>query len=383
MADSSQIQHLIQRYGTREELVKKGVWRGDLYSAAEVRFLDRGWCWKTLLLTGEDGLLVTKVAEVPDNTVLDDAPLHRNKLQSRVRTLTPERTNTHPLVQSDEDRNNEDRLKEKISLHDTLEIIRLDISRLLLDPMFESVECKAEMTQILYNYVVHNHTSYKQGYHELCGAVYMQMAGEECGARKLNTLNIFNKLMKRVRPVFYEETALLHFSQVKFDRIFKLTMPKLHHLLTVHHGLDNAVWLIRWTRLLFLREFDLNYVLKVWDHLLTFVIPLDDLIACCVVVLLIALTRDLYSCEDQGEVISILLHYPSDKLIDCVELMKNSASLYELYVTKQHQDMKALGDNLCRIHNRQWYDKQAQVSDQNRLRLEERLKRRVGQRLKR
>ncbi|SCU86795.1 LAME_0D07690g1_1 [Lachancea meyersii CBS 8951] len=387
MADSNLIQHLVQRYGTREDLTRRGIWRGDLYNAEESRFLDRGWCWKTLLLRGEDELLVTELAPVPEKAAIEEAQLHPDRTQSRLRNLTPERARTHPLMHGEDEANlgnqdAEDRLKEKISVQETLQIVRLDISRLLLHPMFESTECKAEMVQILYNYVMHNQISYKQGYHELCGAVYMQMANESCETRKLNTLNIFNKLMERARPVFYEEAALLDFAHFKFDRILKLTMPKLHHLLTKHHGLDNAVWLIRWTRLLFLREFDLNYVLKVWDHLLTFVIPLEDLVACCIVVLLIAIARDLYSCEDQGEVISILLHYPSDKLIDCVELMNKSAGLYELYVTKQYADMKGLGENLCKVHNRQWYDKQTQVADQNRLRLEERLKRRIGQRLR-
>ncbi|SCV05527.1 LANO_0H09450g1_1 [Lachancea nothofagi CBS 11611] len=386
MENSSKVEHLIKRYGTREELAKHGVWRGELYRAEESSFMDRGWCWKTLLLGDGDEPLVTDLAIVPENS-LASSPVHSATRQYGIRNLTSERASTHPLMTIDDAAHtiskdgDDDRLKEKVSVQETLDIIELDVSRLLLDPIFESAECKKEMVEILYNYVLYNQTSYKQGYHELCGAVYMQMFREVPDTRKLNTLNIFNKLMKRARSVFYEEAALLQFAEFKFDRIFRITVPKLHHLLTKHHGLDNAVWLIRWTRLLFLREFDLNYVLRIWDHLLTFMIPLEDLVACCIVVLLIAITRDLYACEDQGEVIGLLLHYPSHRLIDCVELMKQSASLYELYVTKQFSDMEGLGENLCKVHNRQWYDKQTQVVDHNRLRLEERLKRRVGLRL--
>ncbi|KAM3160684.1 Rab-GAP TBC domain-containing protein [Lachancea thermotolerans] len=375
MERSGKIEHLVQRYGTREELIKRGVWRGELYRAEEATFLDRGWCWKTLLLDREDELLVTELVPVPTNFE-DTGCNYAEAGRLGVRKLTTELVQDHPLMEED------DRLKESISVEETLDIVRLDISRLLLDPVFSDPECKAEMVQILYNYVAHNHTSYKQGYHELCGAVYLQMLEEEGETRKLNTLNIFNKLMAQVRPVFYEETALLQFSKQKFDAVFKLTAPMLRHLLTAHHGLDHAVWLIRWTRLLFLREFDIAYVLRIWDHLLTFTVPVQDLVACCTVVLLIAVTQDLYACEDQGEVISILLHYPQDKLINCVDLMKHSASLYELYVTRQYSDMRGLGENLCKVYNRSWYEKQTQVADHNRLRLEERLKRRVEQRLR-
>ena len=67
METSGKIEHAIKRYGTREELAKRGVWRGDLYRAEEARFLDRGWCWKTLLLGDEDELLATELEEVPAN----------------------------------------------------------------------------------------------------------------------------------------------------------------------------------------------------------------------------------------------------------------------------------------------------------------------------
>lgn len=219
METSGKIEHAIKRYGTREELAKRGVWRGDLYRAEEARFLDRGWCWKTLLLGDEDELLATELEEVPANPQeSEEKTLVAGKLG--VRQLTKEVVQDHPLADFQDD--TDDRLKDKITMRETLDIINLDVSRLLLDPVFSSETSKAEMVQILYNYVMQNRTSYKQGYHELCGAVYLQMLGESADTRKLNTLNIFNKLMYRVRPVFYEETALLHFSEHKFNHIFKL-----------------------------------------------------------------------------------------------------------------------------------------------------------------
>lgn len=370
---SGKIEHLVKQYRTREELSQRGVWRGELYRPEELRYFERGWCWKTLLL-GEEDDLVTNLESVQ----IGDEPVRERDSREMpgVRRLTPVTAISHPLEVDD------DPLKENIPLEDTLDIVRLDVDRLLLDPVFANEATKEEMIKILYNYVLENETSYKQGYHEICGAVYLQMRKEDAEARTVNTFNIFNKLMSRVRPVFYEEEALLKWSRERFDAIFKCTAPKLYELLVKHHGMDNTVWLIRWSRLLFLRELELGYALRIWDHLLTFSYPLADLVACTIVVMLIVISQELHTCEDQGEVISLLLHYPPEKLIDCTDLMKYSASLYELFASRQYEDMYGVGQTLSKIYNHDWYDKIAAVPDQNRLRLEERLKRRVEMRLK-
>ncbi|SCU86637.1 LAMI_0D02982g1_1 [Lachancea mirantina] len=380
---SGKIEHLVKRYCTREELSNRGVWRGELYKASEWPFFERGWCWKTLLLGEEDGLL-TRLEPV---ALVESEISGWNATESSgLRRLTPVVADNHPLelcnpTQANDSREEDDRFKEKLSMMETLEIIELDVRRLLLDKIFAHEQVKSHMVQILYNYVVENNTSYKQGYHELCGAVYLQMLSDEPEMRVVNTFNIFNKLMVRIRPVFYEEKALIAWSKDVFDTILKLTIPRLHTLLTDHHKVDSTLWLIRWTRLLFLRELDLSYALRIWDHILTFTYPVPDLIACVIVVMLIAISQELHSCEDQGDIISLLLHYPSDRQINCVDLMKHSANLYELYSTHQFQEMPGFGEIICRTYNREWYDKSAQIKDPNRLRLEERLKRRVEWRL--
>lgn len=366
---SSKIQHLVERYQSRDRLSRQGVWKGELYTPQEIPFLHRGWCWRTLLLSDEDELIVS-LEVVPDTEELESRRNSPVKPTTHgIRRLTPVMAESHPLTL-------EDPLKEQIPMDETLDIISLDLERLLIDDIFSKESVKNEMKRILYNYVIYNNTSYKQGYHELCGTIYLQMQGNGQDEVMVNTFNIFNKLMKHVQPVFYTEGKLIEWCRNTFGSILKHTSPKLHDLLVKHHRMDNTIWLIRWTRLLLLREFDMDYVLKIWDHLLTFQYPIEGLMACMIVVLLIVVSQELHCCEDQGDLISILLHYPREKAIDVVELLKYSGNLYELWASKQFEDMKGVGDTLCKIYSREWYEK-CQGIDVNRLRLEERLRKRV------
>lgn len=374
MAD--RVQYLISKYHTKHKLSSDGVWKGKLYESNEIQFFNRGWCWKTLMLFDEDDFndYWSSLDPIPQN--LKDYVVNKriNFASNNLRQLTP-----IDITDDQQSSDYDDPLKEKIPISETLNIIDLDLKRLIIDPCLQSPELSNELKLILFNFINKTNFPYKQGYHEICGVIFLQLINDE--NRSINTLNIFQKFMKTIIPSFYLEENLIKWTNNVFNKILKVTCPYIHQLLVEYHGLDNSIWLIRWTRLIFLREFDISYTLMIWDHLMTMKFYTETLIACIITICLILISQELFSCEDHGDLLSLLLHYPTEKTINCVKLLKHASNLSDLFQNGQFDDMEIIGDTILKIHNPSWFEN-ARHLEFNRLRLQERLRTKVEWKLK-
>lgn len=403
-------QIVFDKYGSREQLIQQGIWRGEIYSNRLLNDSSRGWLWKTIVLHGDvidevndstfnDQMIANSLVPVPiitrDN---ENVPIVDNaeditvlkKKTKGIRRLTPMQVDEHPLhinnndYEAGNERNEQNTQKRAnaeddegitMTLSDTLDIIDLDLSRLLLDPIFQENKIHLQLRQILYNYMLilqknddnNNNTivkinkNYQQGFHELLGLIYLQLYNDSTKKNEItmmnNVLNIYIKLMRQIVPTFYTRSALLNWESSKFEPILKICSSKLYEkLYLTNNSFSNLIWLIRWTRLIFIRELPMDYVLIIWDHILTFQYPIDTFIICLVVTLLLNIFEDLVKEFDEDdeadELIEKLLHFKTaagTKLISCVEICKIAGNLCELYSCENFEDMKCICDTFVRV----------------------------------
>ncbi|CAL9735021.1 GTPase-activating protein Gyp6p [Monosporozyma servazzii] len=461
---SDLLQAVIHKYTNRDQLIQEGIWRGDIYGAVSgstPKRLDRctrGWIWRTLVLqsmedTNNQTLNMKNVDLVPVPMVsvtsysgthlqenLPVKPVHEHGYHSRVnslenpirklsqgiRKLTPKETYTHPLRQSNQHGSNTNRKDEHLGfdnltenmedmddindgmvLKDTLEIIDLDLSRLIIDDIFRDPRIHAEMRQIMFSYLVHlslqrnpiNSKSdlkdrkfyYKQGFHELLGMLFLQLYDPinnmASKSYMRNTLFIFERLMNQIEPTFYCEKSLIHWESTIFAQMLKVCAPKLYKLFYSKdsHGKlinkhSNMIWLIRWTRLLFMRELPRESVYIIWDHILTFTFPLKTLISSIIIMIILQLNDILLACnggDDMDDLMEIMLHIkdqPNIINLNPVELCKVAGNLTEMWHLENYNDMKLMVDKYLNPIKR---------IDPHRKRMEDKLRLKVQQSLSR
>ncbi|CCF59770.1 hypothetical protein KAFR_0H03600 [Kazachstania africana CBS 2517] len=409
------VQRIIKKYSTREQLIANGVWKNELYTFSNDQILSRkarGWLWKSLLLHVDEGDYNDvrhedyELIAIPDisaeKTATDDATVgsvsqHRGtsrvptglkKITNGIKKLTPREVHTHPL-HSAEDPNGNDG---DMSLEDTLEIIDLDLSRLLLDEIFQKSEVHSQMKQIMLSYLVLSNRSglplteqrfsYKQGYHEILGVIYLQLhslVSSHANTSKA-TLVIYSKLMNQLAPTFYNETNLLNWEKNYFIPILQVVSPSLYTIfynkrLNAH---SNLIWLIRWTRLLFIRELSMNDSLILWDHILTFNYQLKILMTCIIIMLLTNVHDEISMIDshDNDDLIEFMLHFKDDyakKKIDILSICKISGTLCELWSYKNLNGMKSIVTDFMKANNKS--------IDPNRQRIENKLRQRVARSL--
>ena len=429
-------QRVIQLYPTREQLIQQGIWDGKLYSQGDstpgngannttidIDSNDRAWVWRTLLLNPEDdavegqrfitqdtilsSALSTLIpvpmmssgsndesqgeSIVPRNTVL--RPL--KALGNGIRKLTPRETSVHPLdaPEVDDANNGSDA---GMSLADTLEIIDLDLSRLMLSDIFQEPHVHALMRKLMFNYLLleNKHSSsavsmpadkqtyhYRQGYHETLGVIFLQFSSSSTPMTDENirfVLFIFAKLMQPLAHHFYNEQNLLHWEEHTFSRMLRLASPQLYAAFYPAAGMPhNLIWLIRGTRLLFLRELTMQQTLVVWDHALTFTYPVKTFVAAVIVSILASQRRELVATlqenEDSDDLIEYMLQFGRDegersgKQLDIVGICGLARKLCDAWECGQFKELR---------HSCDAYVQRVEM-DPNRQRLEDRLRQRV------
>ncbi|KAK5780289.1 hypothetical protein RI543_002328 [Arxiozyma heterogenica] len=461
----------------------------------------RGWIWKTLVLTvlenetnflnagylnnNIDLLLVPIISSnySSNNTNthsitttnhhkrISSLELPIKKLSQGIRRLTPHETYIHPLRQSSNqhhhhdhnynsnrihsihqyDNHDDDDETDSLNLQETLEIIDLDLSRLIIDDIFREPKVNAEMRQILFNYLVHlslqknnnsthiittgntshcgiggtlnninvsinnnNHNMkydhldlyslkyyYKQGFHEILGLIFLQIYDPVTTNKESymkNTLVVFETLMNQIEPIFYNEANLIQWEETIFARMLEQCSPKIYKLFynetntatTENNDITrnrhfNMIWLIRWTRLLFLRELPMEKVYIIWDHLLTFTFPIKIYMASLIVMIILHLNDILLSevddeeCVDSDDLIEIMLHIKEQPCIinlNPVKVCKLAGSLTQIWYSQNFDNIKSL--IIDKITKKQ----QPSKIDPYRRRMEEKLRQRVQQSLK-
>lgn len=229
---------------------------------------------------------------------------------------------------------------------DLLTIIIMDIDRLFPGEWFYSnsnplsLVHKQTLVEVLYIWAKCNpRVGYKQGIHEILGLLYMNLHHESIVIPKTNSLShqeltilnlfnskymshdlftIFNKfiLESRIIDKFYETEDSLWKSIEYFNMKLMKIDQLIHYTLINKLRLESQLWIIRYLRLLLLRELvDLDAVSLLWDKIIATptsnnrIVPVPEFITFMIIQLLLQIKTQLIT-GDFSETMSLLLHYP-------------------------------------------------------------------------
>lgn len=423
MSDLSQL--IIDKYKTRDQLINSGIWQNEIYQTSSIiNTSNRSWIWKILLLHSEnqndsgntnkymtsDDILMDSLYSLVSVPLLstkqpeeDQSPKQKNLFNplkhiinnhtynKGIRKLTPNETHSHPLLSSNPDSSTENSttVEEGMNINDTLEIIDLDLSRLIVSPIFQDPMIHSLMRKIMFNYLLISNNNnnddimkqkyyYRQGFHEILAIIFLQFYEPHTKITDEQIkfiLFIFIKLMDPLRLSFYQESQLLVWQQSYFIRILKLCDLELYTILYGDSSINNhnLIWLIRWTRLLFLRELPMNDCLVIWDHILTFSYPMEVMVACLVISILVVVRRDLIKIDqndqmDNDDIIEYLLRFDKNQYsLNILKICQLSGLLCEAWESGHWKDLHKIVLNHIRIND----------IDPNRKRLEDKLRKRV------
>ncbi|GME93098.1 unnamed protein product [[Candida] boidinii] len=254
----------------------------------------------------------------------------------------------------------------------TLETLIADVDRLfpqLPDCFINKRHNKIKVIEILYIWWKLNGGIYQQGIHELVGLIFIHVKNESVhpaniSKRKVgasegsnvelsplekeivefadsnyvchDVFNIFNRFINLVVDKYYSETSLLQES-IKFDIILH-QLDKFQYILFKNRlKIDSTIFLLRYYRLLFIRELGLNSTVLLWDKLMAFgylnkqngdtQLNLTPLLPYITILLLSKIkAKTIYS--DYGETLFMLLHYPikPDTIHNLSQTMNKSAT---------------------------------------------------------
>lgn len=401
---SDALADIIERYSTCEQLIQDGIWQGSIYDREEIVPREaRAWIWKTITNDFRPKVLLVSV---PANHTALETPTNfkSSKVdpQNNLRKLTPNWVSTnsqHPLVTTNPE---QDVMANStfMSMKETLELIDLDLSRLLIHEIFRSELVRSEMELLMYSYLLENQSrnyrgelqfAYKQGFHEILAVIYLQLHGEQEVASSrdtlLNILSIYTHLMNQVAPIFYDEENLIQWDDQMLGEIMKLTVPNLYHIFFTDKKHSNLIWLIRWTRLLFLRELPWNTVLLIWDHLLTMKTRLIGYMACLVFMIILCNYKEIHELDPNecDDIIEFMLHLkgkPSTtRVISSVELCIIAGQISDLWYAKDFFEMKRIISTFLFVHFNVPMERLMQNMDPHRTKMEHKLRQRVMRRL--
>lgn len=280
-----------------------------------------------------------------------------------------------------------------------LNTIILDVERLFPGEAFYhgglgTIAIKKQLIEVLYVWCkCHPRVGYKQGFHEILGLIFMNLYKESIALdqEQLNSaqysheelvilslynvrfichdlFNIFNKFMigSGVAENLYESELQL----TKLIDLFNAYLMKIdqfiHYTLTTKLELDTQLWIIRYLRLLLIRELgeDFETTSLLWDKLITSQVLSSlaqgmthfiEVLIFLVIQLLVQQKTEIVT-SDFSECLSLLLHYPvphfaspenRDAYIQV--LYRDAMNLYE----KRDNDLKLFeyGNKLNKKYN--------------------------------
>lgn len=234
---------------------------------------------------------------------------------------------------------------------DLCEEILQDVKRCLPEnTYFRSDEVQQRMLNILFVFCKLNmDVGYRQGMHELLAPIIWVVEVDVINQKECETaidillsrlfdidhvehdsFTLFSLLMQSMKQL-YEQKAYMRPSPLSpssksvhlphlenpitaiTERIFDDFLPMLDPELAKHLKRINLipqVFLIRWVRLLFCREFVFDQVLQIWDIVLA-ELPTMDLLDLICIILILRLRWQLLE-SDQNDALSQLLQYPQD-----------------------------------------------------------------------
>ncbi|KAG7750397.1 hypothetical protein KL911_000805 [Ogataea haglerorum] len=221
----------------------------------------------------------------------------------------------------------------------TLESLIADVDRLfpqIPEYFVENKENRRQLIEVLYIWWKLNGRQYSQGLHEIAGMIFITLKRESiCKTSFQNVdpgtslvvelmdskylrhdvFSMFHMMTESLVDLYYDETSLLQES-IKFDLKLRLLDKYQYHLLKNKLRIESSIWLIRYFRLLLIREIGLEYSFDLWDTLVAFSYTqhpekLDlSLLLPYIIILLLSLIKSQLIISDYGEAMYLLLHYP-------------------------------------------------------------------------
>lgn len=387
---------------------RKGVVDND-YIPQKCSYFSRTLIWKTFLITGSLKILTwlstlkssrvvyheltkRKDMAVPwwkldtDNVYYQSESMSRKSSLKRRTSTKTSVLRVHSIKNSLERVKIEDKdsplssnetLNNDHLLQDSLETIIMDVERLFPGEDFynaanaTSLKIKRNLIEILYIWSKCNeHVGYKQGFHEILGLVYMNLYKEAIEIPNTNTMStkdyeilslydinylshdlftILNKflVLSGITGRFFQDEKQLWASIEQFNVSLMKIDQLIHYNLISKLKILSELWVIRYIRLLLLRELgnDLEVTNLLWDKFVVLagsdasITALPDVIMYLIVVLLVRIKTELITC-DFGEALSLLLHYPINEQLASVNTSKYIRSLYKdavaLYNIRAH-----------------------------------------------
>jgi TBC1 domain family member 5 len=176
-----------------------------------------------------------------------------------------------------------------------------DMSRLFWDvPLFREVQTKEIVSDILLKYCVVERREYKQGFHELVAFLYYachrdkvlgeRLARENPALRNNPYFALFEQVYANLPAAVYalfrrmiaeedgglglarwyyvenlkeQSGVVVACERVQQDLLAQVA-PELQHLMDAEYDIQSVVYLVRWLRLLFVRELPFDQLLQVW-----------------------------------------------------------------------------------------------------------------------
>lgn len=232
----------------------------------------------------------------------------------------------------------------KYSDSEMLQIIITDVERLF--PQYPHLftanhENKVKITQVLFTWwkVNEDKIGYCQGMHEIAGLIYLSILKESvspntvqcrdeidrklvdllnCESIQADVFTIFSRVIACPRRFYYDENCLIQES-IMFNLLFHRFDPLLFYLITQKLKIDTSVWILRYLRLLLLREIGLPQGVALWDKLIAYgfqqkkntdpELDVTILLPNIVMLLLEKIASQLQTL-DYGQAMYLLLHYP-------------------------------------------------------------------------
>lgn len=209
-----------------------------------------------------------------------------------------------------------DPLSEPIGMEQDLGVVIIqDVERSFPEiEFFRSPQTVNVLLRVLYYYAKLNPSvGYRQGMHELASSLLYVMADSLNPINRqaeADTFALFTFIMKNLQQWYIPPSAILAKSQAIQERIIRLVDPQLYKALN-EAGVEPQIWAIRWTRLLFSREFGLNNTLYLWDALFAADGSTLGLVDYVCVAMLLRIRGQIIG-SDHTTMLMVLLNYPTD-----------------------------------------------------------------------
>lgn len=216
--------------------------------------------------------------------------------------------------------------------------IKLDVDRTHQDmPFFRSSVVQLSLINVLFVFGKSNNLQYRQGMNEVCALIYYVAnagvdtlsdlpAGEDpVEVKEALTFAIFSSLMLKVgiADFFYSQSVIEQSDSnnnspllERCDKIFDMLRQKdarLHKHL-IMNDISPNLFLLRWVRLLFSREFSFSNTLLLWDFLFANLnggqrLEFPSAVDCVAVAMLLHVRQSLLNSDNSG-CFTLLLKYP-------------------------------------------------------------------------